>query len=581
MPDRRRQVAQNQTIKSGIYGLPGRSRCHVALEGSKTSWEREDQNSPECQTNKTSDCIFCRPAVSDRLWAGPNGGVLRASLFAGSFATKPAHTGGKRRAKTVCLTGVRRRRALCVTSFAFAATYNEAPSLAAKVAAGELPPVEQRLPQNPLVLEPIERVGKYGGTLRMMENNDQFPQSRMFMYGFSLVRFADDGQRVVPGLAYSWDHNEDKSVWTFHLRKGIRWSDGQPFTVDDILFWWNEMVLHDGLAEAVPDWGQAGGQLADLVKLDDYTIQFRYAVPNPILDARLATWPNGYEQGPRLIVPAHYMKQFHPDYSEYESFEVFEEMLDWYVNMDYPVLTAWKPVEYRPGERLILERNPYYYAVDPAGNQLPYIDRVEWRLSRDHEVIKNEIITGNVDFHLRPYLDLRDLALLRQNEARGGYRIFMWDSGSGSGPLFYPNQNHPDPEKQEVYQNANFRQALSLAINRERINRQIFFGLGEITTGTLSRKAIEYSRTERGRQIFAASAATPTPPMIPTGPRPSSMRSESSTAMVTVGATYPAARGAHAAHRPGRARRRLLRRLKPVRQGELGSHRTPHGDQPC
>ena len=361
----------------------------------------------------------------------------------------------------------------CVTSFAFAATYNEAPSLAAKVAAGELPPVDQRLPQNPLVLEPIERSGKYGGTLRMMENNDQFPQSRMFMYGFSLVRFADDGQRVVPGLAHSWDHNEDKSVWTFHLRKGIRWSDGQPFTVDDILFWWNEMVLHDGLAEAVPDWGQAGGQLADLVKLDDYTIQFRYAVPNPILDARLATWPNGYEQGPRLIVPAHYMKQFHPDYSEYESFEVFEEMLDWYVNMDYPVLTAWKPVEYRPGERLILERNPYYYAVDTAGNQLPYIDRVEWRLSRDHEVIKNEIITGNVDFHLRPYLDLRDLALLRQNEARGSYRIFMWDSGSGSGPLFYPNQNHPEPEKQVVYQNAKFRQALSLAINRERINRQI------------------------------------------------------------------------------------------------------------
>src|SRR5690606_33546669 len=240
------------------------------------------------------------------------------------------------------------------------------------------------------------------------------------------------------------------------------------------------------------------------VKIDDYTIQFRYAAPNPILDARLATWPNGHEQGARLIVPAHYMKQFHPDYSDYPNFEVFEEKLDWYANVEYPVLTAWRPVEYRPGERLVLERNPYYYAVDPEGNQLPYIDRIEWRISRDIEVIKNEIITGNVDFHLRPYLDLRDLQLLRQNEARGNYRVMMWDSGSGSGPLYYPNHNHPDPEKQAIYQNPKFRQALSHAINRERINRQIYFGLGEITTGTLSRKAIEYSRTERGRQLFEA-----------------------------------------------------------------------------
>src|SRR5690606_31706498 len=333
---------------------------------------------------------------------------------------------------------------LCVTlvlgaaSLAYGATYKEAPMLAAKVAAGELPPVEERLPKNPLVLEPIEGIGKYGGTLRAMENNDQFPQSRMFMYGFSLVRFADDGQKVVPGLAYKWEHNEDKTVWTFYLREGIRWSDGHPFTVDDILFWWNDMVLHPGIAEPAPDWGQAGGQLAELVKIDDYTIQFRYAAPNPILDARLATWPNGHEQGARLIVPAHYMKQFHPDYSDYPNFEVFEEKLDWYANVEYPVLTAWRPVEYRPGERLVLERNPYYYAVDPEGNQLPYIDRIEWRISRDIEVIKNEIITGNVDFHLRPYLDLRDLQLLRQNEARGNYRVMMWGSGSGSGPLYYP-----------------------------------------------------------------------------------------------------------------------------------------------
>lgn len=382
--------------------------------------------------------------------------------------------------------------------------YNEAPSLAVQVERGELPPVDERLPKNPMVIEPLESIGRYGGTLRVMDNNDEFNQAKMFMYGFSLVRYTDDGQRIIPGLAESWTHNEDKSVWTFHLREGVRWSDGHPFTVDDILFWWNDMVLHEGIAEAVPDWGQAEGQLVRLEKVDDYTLRFVYVAPAPILDARLATWPSGSTLGPRMMVPAHYMKQFHPDYSDATDFEVFEEKLDWYANPDYPVLTAWRPVEYRAGERLILERNPYYYVVDTEGNQLPYIDRVEWRYSSDNEVIKNEIIIGNVDFHLRPYLDLRDLSLFRQNEARGGYSILFWDSGSGSGPLVYPNQNHPDPEKAVIYQNKSFRQALSLAINRDRINRQIYFGLAEPTTGTFSRKAIEYSRTERGQQMFEA-----------------------------------------------------------------------------
>lgn len=392
--------------------------------------------------------------------------------------------------------------ALLPLGIAFA--FNEAPDLAAKVGSGELPPVEERLPNNPLVIEPVEAIGTYGGTLRVMDNNDEFNQMKMMMYGFSLVRYANDGQEILPGLAERWTFNEDKSVWTLHLREGIRWSDGAPFTVDDILFWWNDMVLHEGFAEAVPDWGQAEGQVVKLEKLDDYTIRFTYAAPAPILDARLATWPNGSTLGPRVLVPAHYMKQFHPDYSDAPNFEVFEEMLDWYANPDYPVLTAWMPVEYRAGQLLILERNPYYYAVDTEGNQLPYIDRVEWRYSSDFEVIKNEIITGNIDFHLRPYLDLRDLALLRQNEERGAYRILMWDSGSGSGPLVYPNQNHPDPEKGEVYRNKNFRQALSLAINRDRINRQVYFGLAELTTGTLSKKAIEYSRTERGQNVYEA-----------------------------------------------------------------------------
>lgn len=395
---------------------------------------------------------------------------------------------------------------LLTTAAVGASGYNEAPALAARVARGELPPVEERLPVNPLVIEPLNQLGHYGGTMRMSDDSDEFRQSRMFMYGFSLVRYADDAQRIVPGLAESWTFNDDKSVWEFRLREGMRWSDGHPVTVDDILFWWNDMVLHSGFAEPVPDWGQAEGELVVLEKVDDLTIRFSYPAPAPILDARLATWPNGHgREGPRMIVPSHYVKQFHPDYSDYTSFTTFIQRTTWQMNPEYPVLTAWMPVEYRAGQRLVLERNPYYYAVDTAGNQLPYIDRLEWRIIQDAEVVKNELINGNIDLHVRsPYLDLRDLALLRQNEQRGGYVIHLWDSGSGSGPILYPNQNHPDPAKRELYQNPTFRQALSLAIHRERINRQIYFGLGELTTGTLSNKAIEYHRTERGQEMYIA-----------------------------------------------------------------------------
>lgn len=383
-----------------------------------------------------------------------------------------------------------------------AQTYNEAPELAAKVAAGELPPVEERLPKNPLVIEPLESIGKYGGTWRRVANDQNWNYIKMMQYGFSLLRYVDDGLDIIPGLAESYSHNEDRSVWTITLREGVKWSDGHPVTVDDILFWWNDMVLHPDHPEVVPDFGQVEGELAKLVKVDDYTLRFEFVAPAPIHDARLAIWPSGSDQGPRTIVPAHYLKQFHPDYSDYPDFEVFDEKLEWWTNPEYPVLNPWMPVEYRAGDRLILERNPYYYAVDTEGNQLPYIDRIEARYVADLEVVKLEVMNGNVDMQLRPYIDLRELSLLRQNEANGGYRTLLWDSGSGSGPLYYPNQNHPDPEKAEIYRNRDFRRALSHAINRDRIQRLVYFGLGEKTTGTFSPKAIEYHRTERGQQMY-------------------------------------------------------------------------------
>ncbi|NLA57576.1 MAG: ABC transporter substrate-binding protein [Firmicutes bacterium] len=380
--------------------------------------------------------------------------------------------------------------------------YNEAPMLAEKVKAGLLPPVEERLPENPLVIEPLEAIGKYGGTWVRWSTHREWAYTQMMMYGGSPIRWADDGLRIEPNWVERWESNEDATVWTFYLRKGVKWSDGHPLTTEDIMFWWEDMCNNPEMSDPIPDLFISGGQVAVFEALDDYTLRITYAAPAPLLPERLCMWPGGCGQGERLIVPAHYLKQFHPDYSDYEDFEVFEEKMEWWFNPECPVLTEWMPVEHEPARRLVLERNPYYYAVDTAGNQLPYIDRVEINYVEDLEVVKLKLLNGEADMQVRPYVALSDLAMLKRNEANGGYKVYLWDSGSGTGPIYYWNWNHPEPKKQELYRKPEFRRALSHAINRERIQRMLFFNLGEITTGTFSPKAIEFHRTEEGRELY-------------------------------------------------------------------------------
>jgi len=397
---------------------------------------------------------------------------------------------------------------LLVFSFALVAVsqeYNEAPVLQEKVAAGELPPVDERLPDNPLVLEPLNQIGQYGGTWQRFSTWEEWGHFRMALYGWSPVRWVEDGLGVEPNWIESWESNEDKTSWTFHIREGVKWSDGEPLTVDDFLFWWREMALNPEHSAYVPDWAQAGGEAMQVTKVDDYTMKWDYEDSAPLLIKRLAMWPHGgLPDTVYVAVPEHYLKQFHPDHSdEYKDYETFEEKQEWWHNMDCPVLTEWMPVEEEAGKRLVLERNPYFYAVDPEGNQLPYIDGVNLRFLADQEVFKLKLANGESDMQIRPgLLTLRDVATLKANESKGNFETLMWDSGSGSGPLVYPNYNHPNDEKRALYRNSKFLRALSHAIDRERINKMIYFGTGNPGQCTFSPKAIEYHRTEAGKEIY-------------------------------------------------------------------------------
>jgi peptide/nickel transport system substrate-binding protein len=380
----------------------------------------------------------------------------------------------------------------------------EAPMLNEKVLAGTLPPLEERIPAEPLVVDlPWAEVGQYGGTLKRTTNDSDFEDTSQYMYGHSPLHWTEGGAAVGPGLAKSWQASDDATQWTFVFREGTKWSDGQPFTVDDILFWWEDMALNEDHPEPIPAWALAGGAPMQADKIDDYTIRFTFAGPAPLTESQLAQFVNG-GVGPGFgPFPKHYLSQFHPDYSDAADFEEFTEKQDWWTNPERPVLNAWMPVELEPGNRLILERNPYYYVVDRDGNQLPYIDRFEVTYSENPELLKLRIINGEVNIHIYPLLSLRDLAVLKDNEANGNYRVLLWDNGAGGAPGWGVNWNNPDDEKRSVVRMPQYRRALSHGMNRERIKTVAFLGLGqELSTGTMSPNAAQFNRSPRGQEML-------------------------------------------------------------------------------
>lgn len=297
------------------------------------------------------------------------------------------------------------------------ASNKQAPELQKQVDEGELEPLEDRLPEEPLEIEPWDETGEYGGTWNRVTNSEEWDNMRDAMGGFSFTQWMEDGLNIRPNLIKDWEASDDKSSYTLYLREGLKWSDGEAVTTEDILFWFEEMVLNDEHSEPVPDWAIAGDETAEITAIDEYTLQVDFVKPSPLFITRLTCFPNA-GIGSYNIVPKHYLKEFHPDYNdEYDNYETFEEKQEWWLNPEHPVLTPWKPVKYEPGERLIMERNPYYYAVDTEGNQLPYIDEVKLNYVQDTETLKLKLTQGESDMQVRGgELGARDVLLLKKRE---------------------------------------------------------------------------------------------------------------------------------------------------------------------
>jgi len=376
---------------------------------------------------------------------------------------------------------------LAVAGPAAALTPVETPSLAAQVADGALPPVAQRLPSEPLVVDMAAKgraPGRHGGEIRTLISAARDVRLAV-VYGYARLAGYDARLEIVPDILRAIDVEEGR-VFTLHLRKGHRWSDGAPFTTEDFRYWWQDVANNPDLAPAgPPELMLADGRPPVVSVLDETTIRFAWDAPNPrFLPALAGARP------PFIYRPAHYMKQFHARYADPDALAALvgaAEARNWaalhnqrddmykFDDPNLPTLQPWMNVTPRNSQRYVLKRNPFYHRVDSAGLQLPYADAIDMTVAAGG-LIPAKTNRGEADLQARG-LRLSDAPVLRKGEAQGGYVTHLWRSGYAAEIALYPNLNYNDPVWRAVLRDVRFRRALSLGISRETINKSLFYGL--------------------------------------------------------------------------------------------------------
>ena len=413
----------------------------------------------------------------------------------------------------------------------FPKSFKEAPALAELVKTGKLPPVQERIGQDPLVMKPLREIGRYGGTWRRgftgpfdTSNGHRVAQNDKLLY------YDYTGTKVVPNIARGWEVSADGKVTTVLLRRGMRWSDGTPFTTDDFVFWYQDVYLNKELVPVPLTVMTINGKPVVIEKVDASTIRFVSPEPYYALPVVLASvWGIGHHArfGRDALggfAPAHYMKQFHPKYTSAEELAkkvadlkfdswvtMFKNRNDACRNVDLPVVTPWKTTSPLTTPTWVLERNPYSVWVDADGNQLPYIDRIRMTLGESLEVINLRAIAGEYDSQAR-HIDISKLPVFLENQQKGGYRVYLDPSDQGADVGLFCNQTYEkDPEIAKWLSNREFRIALSHGIDRAQINETFVLGLGQTGSGapgerTLYFPGAEYKTLHTGYDVKKANA---------------------------------------------------------------------------
>ena len=364
---------------------------------------------------------------------------------------------------------------------------------------GGLPPLSERLPSEPLVMVPYDSTGNYGGQLDVLSNATEAGTSDFLsVRHVSFVRYSDDLQTIVPNVAKSWEWNDDFTQLTIKLREGHKWSDGAPFTSEDVVFYHDNLMLDKNIFETPKDYITVGGETMTIEAPNETTVVFNLPAPKPGLVAHFATH---YSQP---FQPKHFLGQFHPDVDPnadanaqalgfengYAAIKAYYGNSDWtdtptpmLANPDlvpnlpkatYPTLESHiVTADTTEGRHFVA--NPYFFQVDSTGQQLPYINELDEVYINDNEVRLLKIVNGDVDYKSQS-LQLASAPILLESQEKGNYRVFLKPEITIG--AFGFNVTHEDPAKRAVFSDIRFREAMSQAINRDELNEIAFFGQG-------------------------------------------------------------------------------------------------------
>ena len=371
----------------------------------------------------------------------------------------------------------------------------ETPFFEAMVKDGKLPPVAERIPLNPRVIDmgAVGKViGKHGGTMRLLMG-DQRDIRMMTIYGYTRLVGYNEKLEIVPDILESFDVEAGR-IFTLHLRKGHKWSDGHPLSAEDFRYWWEDVANNKRLSASGPPLSMiALGKPPKFEIIDETTIRYSWDNPNPMFIGALADAQPTY-----IFMASHYLKQFHEKYAKPDALSAAIKKVrvrDWGAlhermsrqyrpeNPELPTLEPWRNLTNPPAEQFVFERNPYYHRVDPEGRQLPYIDTVRMSLGSS-ALIPAKVGGGESDLQAR-YLRFDNYTFLKEAEKRNNQQVRLWRRTQGSYVALFPNLNCSDEVFRVLMRDLRFRQALSLGINRVDINKVIFFGLGKEAGNTV------------------------------------------------------------------------------------------------